>query len=67
MSDYGLGSKDQNADGNADYTGYAHEILEEIEDSTESWISGYMCFVLAKKFSTFCLCPEILLSSKVMD
>jgi hypothetical protein len=66
MGDYGLGSKDKNADGNADYKGYGDEILEENEDSIESWLSGYMCYVLAKK-SMFCPCPEILLSSKVME
>jgi hypothetical protein len=34
------------------------EFSDENGDSVGNWTRGHLCYILAKNFSTFCLCPK---------
>lgn len=35
------------------------KVSQEDKDSIKNWVTGYLCYVLAKNLATFCQCPVI--------
>ncbi len=56
MSDSGE-REDQNASWTVDSKDWTQEVSKE-NDSIQNWIIGHPYYIVAKKLSKFCLCPE---------
>lgn len=50
--------QDNNAKGNEDRTGLAHEVSEGDKDSVRKWVMENLSNILAKFLSSFCSYPK---------
>lgn len=60
MSHAGRSLQDNNAKGNEDSPGLAHEVSEGGKDSVRKWVMETLSNILAKILTSFCSYPKIL-------